>query len=253
MDGAAEAILHILKKASRDVRRTLSCISIELMFRLLEAFASNRHSFAPTIYKTLTFLLIEFYWEIDVREIMLKHFVHLFENFEAIPIKILCEPLLKQIEISQFHLSSFNVFDFEFFRVVANHPKLNIQTALLLMDSLSKVALTSVIFQQISIEILRTLLQRFSVNQELYEHWKDAFRQMLSTLANMQARFAIHRHHLRQEENNFFNRLALRKNKKQASSEVIDPSGGRMTDQEYTAVVQNEKLMVNLLTKIIHV
>ena len=39
LDGAAEAILHILKKASRDVRRTLSSISIELMFRLLEAFA----------------------------------------------------------------------------------------------------------------------------------------------------------------------------------------------------------------------
>jgi hypothetical protein len=95
LDGAPEAILHILKKAARDIRHTLSYISIELMFRLLEIFAQNRHSFAPTLYKTLTFLLIEFYWEIDVREIMLKHFIYLFENFEAIPIKILCEPLLK--------------------------------------------------------------------------------------------------------------------------------------------------------------
>jgi hypothetical protein len=81
LDGAPEAILHILKKASRDVRHSLSYVSIELMFRLLESFAQNRHNFAPTIYKTLTFLLIEFYWEIDVREIMLKHFIHLFENF----------------------------------------------------------------------------------------------------------------------------------------------------------------------------
>lgn len=73
-----DLILKILKKASRDVRRTLCIISIELMFRLLEKFASERHSFAPTLLKTLTFLLVEFYWEIDVRELMLKHFIDLY-------------------------------------------------------------------------------------------------------------------------------------------------------------------------------
>jgi hypothetical protein len=55
---------------------------------------------APTIYKTLTFLLVEFYWEIDVRELMLKHFINLYQTFDSIPINILSEPLLKQIEIS---------------------------------------------------------------------------------------------------------------------------------------------------------
>ena len=146
LDGASESILHILKKAARDIRRTLSYIAIELMFRLLESFASERHHFAPTIYKTLTFLLVEFYWEVDVRELMLKHFIYLYDNFEAIPINILCEPLLKQIEISQYQPTSFNVFDFEFFTSVATHKKLTIPTALLLMDSLSKIALTSVFY-----------------------------------------------------------------------------------------------------------
>ena len=79
LEGASDAILHILKKAARDIRRTLMIIAIELMFRLLESFASERHAFAPTIYKTLTFLLVEFYWEIDVRELMLKHFISLYE------------------------------------------------------------------------------------------------------------------------------------------------------------------------------
>lgn len=95
LEGAPEAILSIMKRAARDVLHTLSSTSIELMFRLLETFATNRYSFAPTVYKTLTFLLIEFYWETEVREIMLKHFIYIFKNFEAIPIKILCEPLLK--------------------------------------------------------------------------------------------------------------------------------------------------------------
>ena len=118
LEGASDAILHILKKAARDIRRTLMIIAIELMFRLLESFASERHAFAPTIYKTLTFMLVEFYWEIDVRELMLKHFISLYESFESIPINILCEPLLKQIEISQYHATAFNVFDFEFFTSV---------------------------------------------------------------------------------------------------------------------------------------
>lgn len=82
------------------MKRTLVVVSIELMFRVLETFTAERHSFAPTLYKTLTFLLVEFYWEIDVREIMLRHFMTLFANYDNVPISILCEPLLKQIEIS---------------------------------------------------------------------------------------------------------------------------------------------------------
>jgi hypothetical protein len=82
------------------MKRTLVIISIELMFRLLESFARDKLQSAPSLYKTLTFLLIEFYWEIDVREVMLKHFVDLYKNYESIPIMILLEPLLKQIEVS---------------------------------------------------------------------------------------------------------------------------------------------------------
>lgn len=65
------------------------------MFRLLENFAVTRNASAPFVYKTLTFLLVEFYWEIEIREMMLKHFVYLFKKLETIPISILCEPLLK--------------------------------------------------------------------------------------------------------------------------------------------------------------
>jgi hypothetical protein len=97
---ASDQIVNIFKRAARDMKRTLVVISIELMFRILESFAEERHAFAPTLYKTLTFLLVEFYWEIDVREIMLKHFMTLFANYDNIPISILCEPMLKQIEIS---------------------------------------------------------------------------------------------------------------------------------------------------------
>ena len=100
IQGTSQGILNILKRAARDVKQTLTTIAIELLFRLLEAFAIMRHKFAPTIYKTLTFILVEFYWEVEPRDLVIRHFIYLFKKLETIPIAILCEPLLKQVQIS---------------------------------------------------------------------------------------------------------------------------------------------------------
>jgi hypothetical protein len=97
---APEQITNILKRSARDVKRTLVIVSIDLLFRLLTSFAKEKNQFAPNLYKTLTFLLVEFYWEVDMRQLMLKYFTKLFEEHESIPINILVEPLLRQIELS---------------------------------------------------------------------------------------------------------------------------------------------------------
>jgi len=156
------------------------------MFRLFEFFAKVKHHVAPQLYKTLTFILVEFYWELDIRDLMLKHFVYIFKRMENIPVAILCEPLLKQVQISQFHATSFNVFDFEFFQVVSYHKKLNVQSALLLLDSLTKIALSSVFFAKASLHNIRSLIMRFSKQPEMLTHWKQSFRQMIQSLINME-------------------------------------------------------------------
>ena len=51
--------------------------------------------FAPILYKSMTFVLIESYLSIELRESLLKNFIELFKNHPNIPIAILCEPLLK--------------------------------------------------------------------------------------------------------------------------------------------------------------
>ena len=48
---------------------------------------------------------------------------------------ILCEPLLKQIAISQIP-DSFNIFDFEFFGVVANHKRATVAIATQIIDTM---------------------------------------------------------------------------------------------------------------------
>ena len=74
----AQAILTVLKRGCRDRSRILRTVSFELMFKLLHHFSVNRNQFAPIIYKSLTFLLIEFHMYVDIREQLMRHFVALF-------------------------------------------------------------------------------------------------------------------------------------------------------------------------------
>ncbi len=177
------------------------------MFRLLENFAAERHSYAPILYKTLTFILVEFYWEIEIRDMMIRHFIFLFKKFEQIPVSILCEPLLKQIQISQYNTTNFNVFDFEFFQCVAYHKKLNIQTAVLLMQALTQIALVSVFYAKVSILTLKTIIMRFSKSPELLAHWKDSFREMITSLINIETSIAQHNLVKKEPKSDMFTRL----------------------------------------------
>ena len=167
-----------------------------------------KHNFAPTIYKTLTFILVEFYWEVETRDLMLRHFIYLFKKLEKIPIAILCEPLLKQVQISQYHANSFNVFDFEFFQVIAYHKKLNVQTSLLLMDALTKIALSNLYYAKVSIGTLKALIMRFSKNLEMLQHWKMSFTQIVASLVNTEVTLIQHRLAKPEGKNQFFQRMA---------------------------------------------
>jgi hypothetical protein len=64
----AQAVLTMLKRGCRDKSRILRVTSCELMMKLLHLFAVERNSNAPILYKTLTFLLIEFHMDLEIRE-----------------------------------------------------------------------------------------------------------------------------------------------------------------------------------------
>ena len=140
---------------------------------------------------------------------MVRHFIYLFKKLDSIPVAILCEPLLKQVQISQYHATSFNVFDFEFFQVVTYHRKLNVQTSLLLMEALTKIALSSVYYAKISLQTLKTLIMRFSKQPETLTHWKTSFRQMIASLINIETTLVQHELASKEDKNDFFNRLSM--------------------------------------------
>ena len=92
-------------------------------------------------------------------------------------------------------------------------------------------------------------MQRFRDNSEFVYLLEQSCTQVLQTIANIEARFVIHRFYLRQEENNFFNRLAL-KNKKDGPIQQTKNTG-RLSDPDYLQLKTNERLAVNLLQNFI--
>ena len=54
------------------------------------------------------------------------------------------------------------------------------------MEALTKIALSSVFYAQVSLSTLKTLIMRYSKQPEMLTHWKESFRQMLSSLVNIE-------------------------------------------------------------------
>lgn len=141
------SIISFLNRTSRDQSFSLKCVAIGYLFYLLEFFADNESTFAPIVYRTLTFLLMENYSSSVMREYIQVNFRYIFKKNETIPISILLDPLLKKLKVFK---DEFFSFDFDFLVVIAQHPKLNIQHAIQLIDILGKVYLNSLIYSKAS-------------------------------------------------------------------------------------------------------
>ena len=118
------------------------------LFHLLSVFCDLKYSFAPIIYKTLTFFLIEKYSDDNIREFLLNNMKLALNEFSLIPLGILLEPLIKQSLIGK--NIKFNIFDFDFYNFISQHPRLTIKDAVLLLDLLGKIFLNDYLYSSLS-------------------------------------------------------------------------------------------------------
>ena len=131
------------------------------MFRLLDKFAEEKNPSAPSLYKALIFSLIENPADILLREHYFQNFTYLFENNGGIPLNLLLDPLIKQIAISENVNFFYKVFDFDFFTMIARHPKLSAQFAVSLAGLLGSVYLNDVVLASAACVPLMLLCSRF--------------------------------------------------------------------------------------------
>lgn len=85
----------------RDHSKLLKILSITLLFKLLDRFAAERNPYAAVIYKKLTFSLMEEHANIELRDLFLRNFTYIFKKYTTIPVEILMEPLIKQIQMGE--------------------------------------------------------------------------------------------------------------------------------------------------------
>ena len=119
-------MLSMLKRGARDKHRPIRTVSVCALFRLLDKFSEDKNTSAPAIYKTLIFSLVENPNDSIVRELHYINFISLFETNPTIPLGLLVEPLIKQIQVTEGVTFFYKIFDFDFFSYIAKHPKLNL-------------------------------------------------------------------------------------------------------------------------------
>jgi len=95
----ADNIIKMAQRANRDKNESLQVISLTLLFNLMDHFAKDKKPYAPIVYKTLTFALVENHQKTKIREIILNNFKVTFEMFPNIPASIILEPYIKQVKI----------------------------------------------------------------------------------------------------------------------------------------------------------
>lgn len=138
----ADYVLNSLMRGTRDKSQALQFYSLAMLFALLEDFAVQKRPFAPIVYKTLTFALVELYPHHAIRSFIEDNFVAVYRQLPSIPVSIVVDPLAKQIQTQEEARNEFNLCDFEFFFRLASHPRLGEKSAVLLLDILAQVALT---------------------------------------------------------------------------------------------------------------
>lgn len=85
----------LLKRGMRSRSTLLNHASIVFLFRLLDTFSEDRNLYAPIIYKTLTFAVVENHHNSDLREFFLLNFLNTFKSITTIPVGVLLDPLIK--------------------------------------------------------------------------------------------------------------------------------------------------------------
>ena len=141
------SILGLINRTCRDDNRLLKFLSLGMMFYLFEFLTHFQSSYAPIVYRTLTFLLVETYSFIDIREYVQQNFANLFKNNTNIPITILIEPYIKRLQVPDTVLE---IFDYEFLAVLAQYSLLPLKNAVQLIDIIGKYYLNELTYSKAS-------------------------------------------------------------------------------------------------------
>jgi len=162
-DQAPKTILLHLNKGFRET----SCVDLQLfslasIFNLLERFASKHKPFAPYLYKTVIFSLIEFHRHEVIRDFIISNLTASLQKMPFAPVDVLVGPLVKQIS-----LQGFSNLDLAFLQSLGNHQRLTEKDGLKLASLAAKIALNDPVFGEPAGNLLASLISRFAEGEAM--------------------------------------------------------------------------------------
>ena len=123
-------------------------------------------NFGPQVYKALIFLLVEAHADAKsgsgfdgvLREYVANSFSLAIKNLLQVPIDVLVEPLLAQIQ-----LIGCEIYDFHLIKSIINHPRLSSKGASLIANHLGRYALGHPIFWRVSSNLMARLVRKYQL------------------------------------------------------------------------------------------
>lgn len=175
-------ILSIFKTLYKDPNHIVQITALGQLFRVMYSFSGERNTFVAVIYKALIFTFVEFHSNIKIRDFIISNFDYAFKVILSIPIGILVEPYVKQIQLCLGGTYLFNMNDINFLITIARHPRFNVKEATLAMDVLGKIYFSLGsdeinIFENDQVEAMRTNTYR---GIYFYKVVDDTFTMILS-------------------------------------------------------------------------
>ena len=165
-------ILTFIKRVIRDGSRFFKILTFGRLFDIFVTFTEEKNQYAPILYKTLIFGLIENYHDERIREFMYINFTRVLDEDLSIPLSILIEPLIKQALILK-HLTH-QVFDFDFYISLGRHAKLSLKDAILIADICCKAISSDSIFSKTA-EIPFMIISSRFIEQKPYQDYLSKF------------------------------------------------------------------------------
>eukprot|EP00854_Cymbomonas_tetramitiformis_P003024 gene3024-3844_t len=145
-----KAALDALKRELRTGSRDQQLFAVACLFRLLEGFTLTGNAFAPILYKTIIFALVEHSGEPTLRNAFLGQMRDVLAANPSLPVGVLLDPLLRQVIPNILEESGGATSPrgsegaapaIQLLVQATQHPKLESRHALALLPPLAQVAL----------------------------------------------------------------------------------------------------------------
>ena len=154
-EGIINKIINYFKVCIKNDCQNIFSTAIFQVFILMERLEKTKNKYAPQLYKTLVFLFLEEYDNELKREIILESFEKFFNSNQDIPIDILLEPYLNQLNSCQ----NYALCDFLFFFKILEHPRIENKDIMEIIQFVLNVCLNNVIYSRIANLILSLIFK----------------------------------------------------------------------------------------------